>query len=117
MATAVAYKVVTENTGLNMRQEASESSGVITSVPKGAIVTPIIAVLDKNGFAYVNYNGQNGWCSLKYLVAVDSTGKEVVDNNSKIEKNEEEKKDCNGKAWLIAGGIIFAIGASMNIFM
>ena len=52
---------------LNMRSGPGENYEKIGSIPRGETV-----VIEKkeNGWAYVDYNGQKGWCSLNYLEIV-----------------------------------------------
>ena len=51
--------------GLNLRSQASTSSGVMAVMPNGAGVT--LTGQRQNGFVSVTYNGQSGWAYEQYL--------------------------------------------------
>lgn len=68
--TAAAYTVmrVQADGGLRMRDAPSlETGNKILTIPNGTDVT-VYKVSE--GWAYVAYNGTQGWCSMDYLVAV-----------------------------------------------
>jgi len=56
---------------LNLRQGPSTSAAVIDVIPSGTTLT-ITQGTPQNGFYGVSYNGQDGYCSGKYLVVVSS---------------------------------------------
>ncbi len=53
---------------LNMRSGPGESFEKVGSIPRGETV---IIEKEENGWAYVDYNGQKGWCAMNYLVIVE----------------------------------------------
>ena len=64
------YIVSTDGGSLNLRNNASTSSEVITKMPDGAE----IQVIESDGsWALVTYNGVNGYCSMDYLTAVSES--------------------------------------------
>ena len=62
--TIVGYKKTTDN--LNMRTGPSTSYSAITKIPAG---TTVGVISTSNGWDYVEYNGQKGYCSSSYLVS------------------------------------------------
>lgn len=57
--------VHTENGGpLNMREQPSKSSGIITTIPNG---TPVGVIDTTTDWSKLDYNGQNGWVMSQYL--------------------------------------------------
>jgi len=58
------YVISTSYSSLNLRQEASASSAVLTEIPKDTVVTVTESV---EGWAKTTYNGQTGWISTKYI--------------------------------------------------
>ncbi len=58
------YVISTSYSSLNLRQEASASSPVLTEIPKDTVVTVTESVA---GWAKTSYNGQTGWVSTKYI--------------------------------------------------
>ena len=73
-ATSAEKGVTTAN--LNLRAEASTTSSVITTIPKGTSVE----IVDKsnNDWYKVSYNGQTGYASSKYI---------TLDNNNSSDNN------------------------------
>mgnify|MGYP001582329639 CR=1 FL=1 len=65
---SVTYKKTTAN--LNMRTGPSTSNSIITKIPEGTVVKVISS---SNGWDYVEYDGQKGYCSNSYLVATNET--------------------------------------------
>ena len=57
-------KVVTKNKSLNLRGGPSTNYDTIGTLPKGAIV--IIHQIE-GSWAYIEYDGTFGWCSVNYL--------------------------------------------------
>ena len=66
--TTTTYKKTTAN--LNMRTGPSTSYSIITKIPSGTVVKVISS---SNGWDYVEYDGQKGYCSNSYLVATNET--------------------------------------------
>ena len=68
----------TINTGttpnLNMRIAADGESSILTKIPNGTQIEVMfvddsgVETPDDFGWGYVEYNGQRGWVSMKYLV-------------------------------------------------
>ena len=65
-STSTTYKKTTAN--LNMRSSANTSASIITTIPSGTVVTVLSS---SNGWDYVEYNGQKGYCSSNYLTATN----------------------------------------------
>ncbi|MCQ2232170.1 MAG: hypothetical protein MJZ30_10025 [Paludibacteraceae bacterium] len=121
------YKVTTETTPLRLRREPNEKddSNIIARIPKDAIVeeagsgviTPVA------GWKYISYNGQFGWASSLYLTPIDENGNKTAEpDKSNPVKDEDtsgngDKKEPNGKAWMIAGAVTMAIGAVLNLVL
>lgn len=77
------------NTALNLRKEASTSSGIIVTMPKGA---QVIVISTSNGWSKVNYNGTVAYASAQYLVSKDSVSGdfgygEVTGNTVRMRKS------------------------------
>ena len=72
------YKKTTDN--LNMRSGPSTSYSVITKIPAG---TSVKVISSSNGWDYVEYDGQKGYCSNSYLVATNEvpTVKKITTDN------------------------------------
>lgn len=77
-STSTTYKKTTAN--LNMRSGPSTSHSIITEIPSGTSVTVLSS---SNGWDYVEYDGQKGYCSSSYLVATNEvpTVKKVTTAN------------------------------------
>ncbi len=58
------YVISTAYSSLNLRQDATASSGVLTEIPKDTVVTVTESVA---GWAKTTYNGHTGWISTKYI--------------------------------------------------
>ncbi len=56
--------VVTNDTGLNMRESASTEADVVDVIPKGATVE---VLKTEDEWMYVKYKNQIGWCYSEYL--------------------------------------------------
>lgn len=121
------YKVTTESDPLRLRREPNEKdeSNIIVKMPKGSIVeeagsgviTPVA------GWKYISYNGQFGWASAQYLTPIDDSGNKTAEPDKTTPVNDEDKsgngdkKEPNGKAWMIAGAVTMAIGAVLNLVL
>ena len=60
---------VTADGGLRMRKEPSADGEKLTVIPKETIVK---VTKETDGWAYVEYKGIEGWCSLQYLILDDA---------------------------------------------
>ena len=56
--------VATENDPLRLRETPSKEGNTLESMPKDSLVV-VLRIEDE--WAYVDYQGMSGWCSLKYL--------------------------------------------------
>lgn len=56
--------VNTISTDLRMREAPTTTAQIICEIPKGTIVT---LLEEGDGWWYVEYEGQQGWCSAEYL--------------------------------------------------
>ncbi len=75
-----AGQVTTTSTALNVRMNASESSSIISKLAKGSMVT---LVSKSNGWWKVEYaTGQYGYCSDKYIRAIDESYVAIVNVSS-----------------------------------
>lgn len=124
------YKVTTSESGaagalrMHSTPDTSEDS-VISAVPHGAVVTGSAVALDTNGMRYVSYNGKWGWVAIRFLTECDEDGTLTADKQTNVTPSfdedyspeKTEKKEVNGKKWLIIGGITLAVGAMMNVLM
>ena len=54
--------------GLNLRKEPDINGEWITTMSQSTAVT---VIKTENGWAYVDYNGIYGWCSMEYLEIKD----------------------------------------------
>lgn len=61
------YTVNTTADALNVRGTPNSDGDVVTQIPKG---TQISVTAVSGSWGYVTYNGQSGWVSMNYLVAV-----------------------------------------------
>lgn len=57
------------NTALNLRKEASTSSDILLTMPKGA---QVIVISESGGWSKINYKGTVAYAASQYLVAKDS---------------------------------------------
>ena len=64
------YQVTTQTDPLNMRAEPGQSSMIITTIPKGTIVT-VLEISD--GWGKVQYGSVVGYCSTDWLTPVPDT--------------------------------------------
>jgi len=77
------YVVNTQIDPLNMRKESDDSSDIITRIPKG---TKVEVKEIKDNWAYVSWNGYEGYCSMTYLKSVDTdTSSEEYVVNTQID--------------------------------
>ena len=65
-STAGQYTTKGVNTNLNIRSSPNTSSSVVGKVPAGATVN-VIKTRTDGSWAYIEYDGKNGYCSLEYL--------------------------------------------------
>lgn len=99
--------VVTESNSLNIRAEASTSSSIIGSLPKGTKI--LVGTSENNGFLKVSLNDLNGWVSSEWISfdkpswikeneIIDKNDKEDIETDEEISdeaiiKDDEEKND------------------------
>ena len=67
---SVKIAITMEN--LNLRDKASTSGRILTTIPKGKTVT-ILSEKDENGWYKVSYDGKTGYVSRSYLTTSNST--------------------------------------------
>lgn len=58
------YIVSTDSDNLNMRSGPSSDTNILTTIPKGSMVT--VTVVNGN-WGSISYGGYTGWVSMKYL--------------------------------------------------
>ena len=94
--------VVTESNPLNIRAEASTSSNIIGTLPKGTEI--LVNSYDIDGFLKVSSNGVDGWVSSSWIsfdkpswitenVDINEHDKETDKNNSGLEKEDIAEKN------------------------
>lgn len=66
----------TVSVNLNLRAEPGTSAKILLVMPKGSAVT--IKGQTKNGFAFVSYQGTEGWAYADFIVAGESSGPDPV---------------------------------------
>ncbi|HZK52810.1 MAG TPA: SH3 domain-containing protein, partial [Desulfosporosinus sp.] len=73
---AATLGTATANPSLNLRQSATTSATVLSSIPKNSQVN----VLSKNGSNWYNvvYNGKTGWVSGQYLMVKETVAPVVA---------------------------------------
>ena len=67
---SVKIAITMEN--LNLRDKASTSGRILTTIPKGKTVT-ILSEKDENGWYKVSYDGKTGYVSRSYLTTSNSS--------------------------------------------
>lgn len=87
----IAY-VATESDVLNIRLDASISSDIIGTLPKGQEIK--VDSDEKNGFYHMTFDGKEGWVSSKWI-SFDKSVKE--DSNQDLDNNEDDEKTNNNK--------------------
>ena len=65
-------KIAITMENLNLRDKASTSGRILTTIPKGKTVT-ILSEKDENGWYKVSYDGKTGYVSRSYLTTSNST--------------------------------------------
>lgn len=103
------YKVVTNETSLNLRAQANTDSEILASIPQGTIVDANYVMPVVEGWVAVSYNGKNGYVSSQYV-------EETNGDTSYLQTSEEGEKSTSDK-WLIAGCVVAAAGAIINILI
>jgi Protein of unknown function (DUF3761)./Bacterial SH3 domain. len=84
-----------ETTGtVRLRNITSKEGNVITSIPKGTIVTGIVDSLDYKGWTKVNFNGKIGFIHNNFVKWVDAANKYKSSDN---QQNTNEKYYTNSK--------------------
>lgn len=123
------YKVTTSTDPLRIRSEAkvdSDGKNIVARVPKGEIVEEAGSgvIVPVAGWTYVCYDGKYGYASSQYLTPVDDGGNKTAEPDKSVQVVDDstttdtgDKKEPNGKAWMIAGGAVLAIGAILNLVL
>lgn len=84
-----------ETTGnVRLRNIPSKEGNIITSVPKGTIVTGIVDSLDYKGWTKVNFNGKIGFIHNSFVKWVNATNKY---KSSDDQQNNSPKYYTNSK--------------------
>lgn len=128
------YKVNTQKDPLALREGESATSKNLASMPKGAIVaySSVMSSTDPN-WTPVIYNGQAGYASSQYLTiateaeynayknggsSTSNTTNNVITPSPDSTTNDGTQKtdEPNGKAWMIAGCVVMALGAVVAMF-
>lgn len=108
---AAKYKVITNETALNLRAQANTDCEVLASIPKGAIVEANFVMPVVDGWTAVSYEGKNGYVSSQYLD--EYVGEDVTQQQQLEESSEKSSSD----KLLIAGCIVASVGAIINILI
>ena len=77
------YKVTTQTDPLNMRAEPNQSAVIITTIPKGAVVT---VLQTGSGWGKVQYGSVIGYCSMNWLTLAPDTALTPENNAAQNEK-------------------------------
>ena len=70
-STTITTKTGTATENLNLRNQASLSGKILTTIPKGKTVT-ILSEKDENGWYKVSYDGKTGYAISNYIKEDDS---------------------------------------------
>lgn len=105
------YKVITNETSLNLRLQANTDSEILASIPKGAIVSQNLVMPEYDGWVAVSYEGTNGYVSSQFIE--EYKGDSKVPDKTGAEGAEKSSSD----KLLIAGCIVAAVGAIVNILI
>lgn len=106
------YKVITNETSLNLRLQANTDSEILASIPKGAIVSQNLVMPVYDGWVAVSYEGKNGYVSSQFIEEYKEGDSKVPDKTGA----EGAEKSSSDKL-LIAGCIVAAVGAIVNILI
>ena len=76
-STTITTKTGTTTENLNLRDQASTSGKILTTIPKGKTVT-ILSEKDENGWYKVSYDGKTGYVSGSYLTTSTSNSTTIT---------------------------------------
>ena len=91
---SVKIAITMEN--LNLRDKASTSGRILTTIPKGKTVT-ILSEKDENGWYKVSYDGKTGYVSRSYLTTSNSTPAVSKTGTATENLNLRDKASTSGK--------------------
>ena len=89
-------KIAITMENLNLRDKASTSGRILTTIPKGKTVT-ILSEKDENGWYKVSYDGKTGYVSRSYLTTSNSTPAVSKTGTATENLNLRDKASTSGK--------------------
>ena len=105
-------KVVNVHTGLNVRNGASTSSGIIGSLSNGSNVT----IVGESGNWYkIKYGNSTGYVSKEYIKASGESSNSNTENNTNSSNSESNGTNTSGETSTNKTGYVVNVSSGLNV--